>query len=71
MTTKQEVADYINATKIRGESKIWTDQELAYLQGKLDPYFASILIKLVGDVSWLVEVRDNAARDSTNQDGFS
>ena len=56
MATKQEVADFINATDT---NKIWTAQEAAYVQGKLDPLFAGILIKLVGDVSWLVEVRDN------------
>jgi len=68
MTTKQEVADFINAVK---HSDIWTEQEIAYIQGKLDPFFAQCLIKLVGDVSWLVSVRDNIARESTNQDGFS
>ena len=68
MATKQEVADFINAVK---HTDIWTEGEIAYVQGKLDPYFAQCLIKLVGDVSWLVEVRDNASRSPTNQDGFS
>ena len=68
MATKQEVADFINATNT---SDIWTEQENAYVQGKLDPFFAQCLIKLVGDVSWLVSVRDNTARESTNKDGFS
>ena len=68
MATKQEVADYINSVKT---TDIWTTQEIGYVQGKLDPYFAQCLIKLVGDVSWLVEVRDNASRSPTNQDGFS
>jgi hypothetical protein len=68
MATKQEVADFINATNT---NTIWTAQEAAYVQGKLDPFFAQCLIKLVGDVSWLVEVRDNTARESTNKDGFS
>ena len=68
MATKQEVADFINATDT---NTIWTEQEAAYVQGKLDPFFAQCLIKLVGDVSWLIEVRDNASRDPTNQDGFS
>mgnify|MGYP007092512100 CR=1 FL=1 len=68
MATKQEVADFFNATTT---SDIWTEQEQAYVQGKLDPFFANCLIKLVGDVSWLIEVRDNASRDPTNQDGFS
>ena len=68
MATKQEVADFINATNT---NEIWTEQEKAYVQGKLDPFFAQCLIKLVGDVSWLVEVRDNTSRESTNKDGFS
>ena len=68
MATKQEVADFINATDT---NTIWTAQEAAYVQGKLDPYFAHCLIKLVGDVSWLVSVRDNTSRDQTNNDGFS
>ena len=68
MATKQEVADFINATDTES---IWTPAEAAYVQGKLDPYFAHCLIKLVGDVSWLVSVRDNASRDPTNNDGFS
>ena len=68
MITKQEVADFINAVETKD---IWDVQEQAYVQGKLDPFFAQCLIKLVGDVSWLVEVRDNTARESTNQDGFN
>jgi len=58
MATKQEVADFINTIDTKD---IWDDHEQAYVQGKLDPYFANILIKLVGDVSWLIEVRDNAS----------
>ncbi len=68
MATKQEVADYINSIKTED---IWTEQEAAYVQGKLDPFFAQCLIKLVGDVSWLIEVRDNTARESTNNDDLS
>ncbi len=68
MATKQEVADYINSIKAED---IWTEQEISYLQGKLDPFFAQMLIKLVGDVSWLIEVRDNTARESTNNDDLS
>ncbi len=68
MATKQEVADFINATDT---NKIWTAQEAAYVQGKLDPFFAQCLIKLVGDVSWLVSVRDNTAREYTNNDDLS
>ncbi len=68
MATKQEVADYINSVKT---TDIWTQQERGYVQGKLDPYFAQCLIKLVGDVSWLVTVRDNTAREYTNNDDLS
>ena len=68
MATKQEVADFINATNT---NEIWTEQEKAYVQGKLDPFFAQALIKLVGDVSWLIEVRDNASLAPTNNDGFN
>ena len=68
MITKQEVADFINATDT---NKIWTPYEIAYLQGKLDPFLATMMIKLVGDVSWLVKVRDNTAREYTNNDDLS
>ena len=68
MATKQEVADFINSVDT---STIWTEQEIAYVQGKLDPFFAQALIKLVGDVGFLVQVRDNASNKPTNQDGFS
>ena len=37
----------------------------------INPFFAQCLIKLVGDVSWLIQVRDNASKGPTNQDGFS
>ncbi len=68
MITKQEVADFINATDI---NKIWTAREIGYLQRKLDPFLATMMIKLVGDVSWLVKVRDNTAREDTNNDDLS
>ena len=67
-TTKEAVADFINKTNT---NDIWTAQEAAYVQGKLDPFFAQALIKLVGDVGFLVQVRDNASNKPTNQDGFS
>ena len=63
MTTKQEVADYINANL---ESSL-TDDEIAYLQERIDPYLAQALIKVVGDVGRLVEIRDNISRDQTNR----
>jgi hypothetical protein len=55
MATKQEVADYINANY----EAIWTAEEEAKVDAMLNPELAEILIKLVGDVSFLVEVRDN------------
>ena len=65
MTTKQDVADYINANL---ESSL-DDYEIAYLQERIDPYLAQALIKVVGDVSRLVEIRDNISRDQTNRNG--
>ena len=55
MATKQEVADYINANY----EAIWTAEEEAKVDAMLNPELAEILIKLIGDVSFLVEVRDN------------
>ena len=55
MATKQEVADYINANY----SSTWTPEEEAKVDAILNPEVAEILIKLVGEVSFLVEVRDN------------
>ena len=55
MATKQEVADYINANY----QSAWSDEEEAKIDAMLTPELATILIKLVGDVSFLIEVRDN------------
>jgi hypothetical protein len=60
MATKQEVADYINRFDMEEELS-W--DENAYVQERIDPKLASILIKIVGDVSWLVEIRDNLPRE--------
>jgi hypothetical protein len=60
MATKQEVADYINGFEMEDEL---TWDENAYVQERIDPKLASILIKIVGDVSWLVEIRDNLPRE--------
>ena len=54
-TTKQDVADFINANY----EGTWTAEEEAKIDAMLNPELAEILIKLVGDVSFLVEVRDN------------
>ena len=55
MATKQEVTDYINANI----SSAWTADDDAKIDQMLTPETAEILIKLVGDVRFLVEVRDN------------
>jgi hypothetical protein len=55
MATKQEVADYINANF----STSWSAEEEAKIDAILTPETAEILIKLVGDVSFLIDVRDN------------
>ena len=56
MATKQEVADYINNVNILDTL---TDSELVHLQERIDLLLANALIKIVGDVSWLVEIRDH------------
>jgi len=63
MTTKQDVADYINSNL----ESVLNDHEIAYLQERVDPYLAQALIKVVGDVSRLVEIRDNISRSETNR----
>tara|TARA_B100000900_G_scaffold285215_1_gene244432 strand:+ start:424 stop:600 length:177 start_codon:yes stop_codon:yes gene_type:complete len=55
MATKEEVADYINDNF----ESAWTADEQAKIDQMLTPEYAEILIKLVGDVSFLTEVRDN------------
>ena len=55
MATKQEVTDYINANI----SSARTADDDAKIDKMLTPETAEIMIKLVGDVSFLVEVRDN------------
>ena len=57
--TKQQVADYIN----ENYSSVWTAEEEAKIDQMLNPDLARILIKLVGDVSFLTEVRDNASNN--------
>ena len=65
MTTKQDVADYINSHL----EDVLDATEIAHLQEKVDPYLAQALIKVVGDVSRLVEIRDNISRNETNRNG--
>ena len=57
MATKEEVADYINDNW----ESIWSAEEQTKIDQMLTPELATILIKLVGDVSFLTEVRDNAS----------
>ena len=57
MATKQEVADYINANV----NTALTGEEIEKIDAILDPETATILIKLLGDVSFLVHVRDNGS----------
>ena len=59
MATKQEVADYINANA----ETVLTTEEIAKIDQKMNPEVAKILIKLLGDVSFLVDVRDNASNN--------
>lgn len=54
-TTKQQVADYINANY----QTALTEHDLVKIDQALTPELAAILIKLLGDVSFLVHVRDN------------
>ena len=57
MATKEEVADYINDNN----ETVWSTEEQAKIEAMLTPELATILIKLVGDVSFLTEVRDNTS----------
>ena len=59
IATNQEVADYINANY----ETAWTSEEEAKIDAMLTPELATILIKLVGDVSFLTEVRDNTSNN--------
>jgi len=53
--TKQQVADYINANY----QTALTEDDLVKIDQALTPELAAILIKLLGDISFLVHVRDN------------
>jgi len=55
MATKQEVSDYINDNY----QNVLTAEELAKIDAVLTPELATILIKLLGDVSFLTFIRDN------------
>ena len=55
MPTKQEVSDYIN----NNYETVLTQEEIAKIDAILNPETAEILIKLLGDVSFLTFIRDN------------
>ena len=55
MATKQEVSDYIN----NNYQSVLTAEEIAKIDAILNPETATILIKLLGDVSFLTFIRDN------------
>jgi hypothetical protein len=55
--TKQQVADYINANY----QKVLTPADMMKVDQALTPELAEVLIKLVGDVSFLVHTRDNGS----------
>jgi len=55
MATQQQVADFINDNY----QDLLTEGEIAKIDAALNPELATILIKLLGDVSFLTFVRDN------------
>ena len=62
--TKKDVSDYINSID---EKELWTPGEFALLQQRIDPQLATMLIKLVGDVWWLVKIRENESTSAPNR----
>ena len=54
MITQQQTADYINSNI----NDVLTADEIYSLRSKITPALAAILIKLLGDVSLLIEIRD-------------
>ena len=60
MATKDEVTDDMTSIDT---TTIWDDAEWSYIQQRMDPELAKQLIKLVGDVSWLVAARDNESNE--------
>ena len=45
------------------QTEAWSTEEEAKIDAMLTPELATILIKLVGDVSFLTELRDNASNN--------
>ena len=56
MITQQQVRDYINANITDALSA----DDIAVLKSKITPALAIVLIKLLGDISLLIEIRDGA-----------
>jgi len=54
MITQQDTADYINANI----ATALTPEEIETVRSQITPDLASVLIKLLGDVSMLVDIRD-------------
>jgi hypothetical protein len=54
MITQQETADYINANI----ATALTTEEIAAVKSNINKNLAGVLIKLLGDVTMLVEIRD-------------
>ena len=54
MITQQETADYINANI----ATTLTAEEIATVKSSINKDLAGVLIKLLGDVTMLVEIRD-------------
>jgi hypothetical protein len=54
MITQQETADYINANI----ASVLTVEEINTVKSSINKNLAGVLIKLLGDVSMLVEIRD-------------
>ena len=55
MISKQDVADYINTNF----DSVFNDYEKTVIDEKLNPVVATILIKLLGDVTCLIQARDS------------
>ena len=55
LISKQDVADHINANF----DSVLDDYEKTVIDEKLNPMVATILIKLLGDVTCLIQARDN------------
>ncbi len=62
MITRKECADFLN---VAIEQELTTDERNTLVESvrKTGPYLAEALIEIVGDVSYLVEVRDGQMVD--------